>query len=139
MSPDRMPALHEAGVTIGAAALNVSLGRHAVLHDLTLDVGPGWAAIVGPNGAGKSTLLRALAGLVPTSGGRVLLQGRDLREHTPRDRGRLIAWMAQHGPVGGDLTVHELVRLGRLPHIGLFGAMAALDEDAVGRAMSATG
>ena len=127
------------GVSIGAAALNVSLGGQAVLHDLTLDISPGWTAIVGPNGAGKSTLLRALAGLVPAGGGRVLLQRRDLREHAARERARLIAWMAQHGPVGGDLTVRELVRLGRLPHIGLFGAMSALDEEAVDRAMSATG
>jgi iron complex transport system ATP-binding protein len=127
------------GVSIGAAALHVALGGRAVLHDLTLDVSPGWTAIVGPNGAGKSTLLRALAGLVPASAGRVLLQGRDLREHAARERGRLIAWMAQHGPVGGDLTVHELVRLGRLPHIGLFGELSADDEQAVTRAMVAAG
>ncbi len=69
----------------------------------------------------------------------MLLLGRDLREHSARERGRLIAWMAQHGPMGGDLTVHELVRLGRLPHVGLFGELTALDETAVARAMFATG
>lgn len=35
-------------------------------------------AILGPNGAGKSTLVKAVAGLVPISAGRVLLQGRDI-------------------------------------------------------------
>ncbi len=43
-------------------ALHVSLGSHAVLHDLTVDVGRGWTAIVGPNGAGKSTLVACAGG-----------------------------------------------------------------------------
>jgi branched-chain amino acid transport system ATP-binding protein len=35
-------------------------------------------AILGPNGAGKSTLVKAVAGLVPVTGGRSLLFGRDI-------------------------------------------------------------
>lgn len=34
--------------------------------------------ILGPNGAGKSSLIKAIAGLVPVSGGQVLLEGRDI-------------------------------------------------------------
>ncbi|MEO7851396.1 MAG: ABC transporter ATP-binding protein [Rubrivivax sp.] len=133
-----MSAPYGAGASIAASQLHVSLGAHAVLHDLTVDFASGWTAIVGPNGAGKSTLLRALAGLVPASSGQVLMQGRALGEHSARDRGRMIAWMAQHGPVGGDLTVHELVQLGRLPHVGLFGELTGADERAVQRALAAT-
>ncbi len=86
-------------VSIGAQALQVSLGGAAVLHELTIDAGPGWTAIVGPNGAGKSTLLRALAGLVPIQAGRVLLQGRDLHDPQrararPPDRLAGAAWSA---------------------------------------------
>lgn len=35
--------------------------------------------ILGPNGSGKTTLFRAIAGLVPTSSGRILIDGLDVR------------------------------------------------------------
>jgi len=119
-------------------ALNVSLGERRVLHDVTLTFEPGWTAIVGPNGAGKSTLLRALAGLLPASSGRVTLDGKDLARYDARERGRRIAWLAQQGQAGGDLSVREVVRLGRLPHVGLFGDFGAADEAAVDHALAAT-
>ncbi|TDC82352.1 ABC transporter ATP-binding protein [Actinomadura sp. 7K507] len=60
--------------------------RAAFELDLALTAEPGEVvALLGPNGAGKSTALRALAGLVPTSGGHLRLGGRDLRR-LPADR-----------------------------------------------------
>src|SRR5690606_10594464 len=44
-------------------------------------------ALLGPNGAGKSTALRALAGLVPMSGGHIRLDGADLSSLPPGRRG----------------------------------------------------
>jgi iron complex transport system ATP-binding protein len=123
---------------LSADALNVSLGDRPVLHDVTLAFELGWTAIVGPNGAGKSTLLRALAGLLPASSGRVTLDGKDLARYEARDRGRHIAWLAQQGQAGGDLSVREVVRLGRLPHVGLFGDFRAADETAVDKALAVT-
>jgi len=105
---------------------------------VTLAFEPGWTAIVGPNGAGKSTLLRALAGLLPASSGRVTLDGKDLARYEARVRGRHIAWLAQQGQAGGDLSVREVVRLGRLPHVGLFGDFRAADEAAVDKALAVT-
>ena len=55
--------------------------------DVTVDVGPGQVlAVLGPNGAGKTTLLRAVAGLVPTSGGRITVAGRDWTDLAPQER-----------------------------------------------------
>ena len=123
---------------LSVEALNVSLGDRPVLHDVTLAFEPGWTAIVGPNGAGKSTLLRALAGLLPASSGRVILDGKDLAYYDARERGRHIAWLAQQGQAGGDLCVRDVVRLGRLPHVGLFGDFSAADEAAVDHALATT-
>jgi len=50
-----------------------------VFEGLSLDVRAGeFLSIVGPSGCGKSTLLQVVAGLLPASGGRVLLGGRDV-------------------------------------------------------------
>jgi molybdate transport system ATP-binding protein len=49
--------------------------------DASFSAGPNeLVVLLGPNGAGKTTLLRALAGLVPLRGGRVVLDGKVLEE-----------------------------------------------------------
>jgi iron complex transport system ATP-binding protein len=127
-----------ASATLSARSLSVALGGVTVLHEVSLDLQPGWTAIVGPNGAGKSTLLRALAGLVPVQSGEVRLQGRPLPQWRARQRAQQIAWLAQQGQAGGDLTVRELVRLGRVPYLGLLGMPGPDDERRVDEAMQAT-
>ena len=125
-------------MTIRAENLRVVLGDRTVLHDVSCSFEPGWTAVVGPNGAGKSTLLRALAGLLKPASGRVTLHGKPLADYAPSERGKAIAWLAQQGETTGDLTARETVHLGRLPHIGLFGAPTAKDDAIVDAALAAT-
>ena len=124
--------------SLRAEDLQVALGPAPVLHGVTLDLQPGWTAVVGPNGAGKSTLLRALTGLLSPRAGGVWLEGRPLQAWSARERAQRIAWLAQQGQAQGDLTVRELVELGRLPQLGLFGAPGPADRRAVDQAMQAT-
>jgi len=125
-------------MTIGAEHLRVVLGDRTVLHDISCNITPGWTAVVGPNGAGKSTLLRALAGLLKPASGQVTLHGKPLTDYAASVRGKAIAWLAQQGETTGELTARETVHLGRLPHIGLFGAPTAIDEAIVDAALAAT-
>ncbi len=54
-----------------------------VLKDIDLQAGPSqWVAIVGPSGHGKSTLLSLLLRLYDPTAGRVMIDGRDIREYT---------------------------------------------------------
>jgi iron complex transport system ATP-binding protein len=123
-----------------ARALNVSLGGTRVLHSVAVDLPPGtWCAIVGPNGAGKSTLLRALAGLVEPDTGDVHLLERPLHAWSPRERAQRLAWLAQQASeAAAELTVRDVVALGRLPHLGLLGTPGPVDEAAVQQAMALT-
>ncbi len=123
--------------TLVARRVSVTLGSTRALADVTFAVQPGWTAVVGPNGAGKSTLLRVLAGLQAPGAGDVELDGRALGNWPVRSRAMRIAWLAQQGDSSGDLTVREIVRLGRLPSLGLFASTTAADEAVVDRAMVA--
>jgi iron complex transport system ATP-binding protein len=125
-----------------AQQLRVVLGGVTVLNEVSLNLLPGWTAIVGPNGAGKSTLLHALASLLPLASGRVLLAGKPLKAWSTGERALQLAWMSQHNATAGDssseLTVREVVHLGRLPHLGLFAAPTAHDEAVVDQCMHLT-
>lgn len=120
---------------LGVDHVSVALGSTQALRDVSLSLAPGWSAIVGPNGAGKSTLLRVLAGLQPVDAGMARFDGAPLGTMRPRERASRIAWLAQQGDVNGELTVREVVHLGRLPRLGLFTAPDAADEARVDAAM----
>ncbi|TDC65656.1 ABC transporter ATP-binding protein [Actinomadura sp. GC306] len=79
--------------------------------DLALTAEPGEVvALLGPNGAGKSTALRALAGLVPVSGGHIRLDGGDLGALPPDRRG--IGMVFQDYLLFPHLSVLENVAFG---------------------------
>ena len=64
---------------LDVTGLDVTYGRTRAVKAADLSVGEGEiVAVLGANGAGKTSLLRALQGAVRPSGGRILLDGRDL-------------------------------------------------------------
>lgn len=97
-------------------------------------------ALLGTNGAGKSTLLRTLAGLQPPLAGDIFWEGNSLASLTPEERAKRLSIVLTVRPETGNLTVREVVALGRLPHRqGLWGSRnAATDAEAVERAMRLT-
>ncbi len=59
--------------------ISVSYDGEEVLKNLFLEVEDGeFVSLLGPSGCGKSTLIKAVAGIVPLDGGRVILGGRDI-------------------------------------------------------------
>ena len=62
-------------------------GSVEVLKDISISMAEGdFLVLVGPSGCGKSTLLNCVAGLDSTSGGQIVIGGRDVTEVPPRDR-----------------------------------------------------
>lgn len=124
---------------LSAQGVGVSVAGTALLRDVELDIGRGeLVALVGPNGAGKSTLLRTLAGLLPLSAGSIALSGTPLQSVGSRALARTLAFVAQdHSAL--DLTVEDLVLLGRYAHRPRFARTSTVDRDAARAAVRLVG
>ncbi|MFD4376345.1 ABC transporter ATP-binding protein [Streptomyces sp. NPDC058486] len=87
------------------------------LRDAHLTARPGeTVGLIGPNGSGKTTLLRCVYGTLAPTAGRALLDGADLRALGPKARARRVATVPQDSALEFEVTVRELVTLGRSPH-----------------------
>lgn len=123
---------------IAASGVAVTLGDTRVLEGLDVSIAPArWTSVVGPNGAGKSTLLKTLAGLLPHSG-EVRLMGKPLASIPRRVRAQQMAWLGQGEPGAEDLTVLDVVMLGRMPHRSWLTGPSETDEAAVEQALRLT-
>ena len=111
--------------------LTASYGSLQVLFGVDLDVEEGEiVALLGTNGAGKSTVLRAVAGLLPSTGGTITLDGTDL-SGVPTDRIAASGFSLMPGGRGvfPTLTVDDNLRLATwLLRADPAGAAAARDE-----------
>ena len=115
--------------------LSAGYGGRDVVHGVTLDFPPGRVlALLGPNGCGKSTLLRAALGLLPRSGGQVLLDGAPLESLSPRRRALMAAYLAQPRPPP-NITAYKMVLHGRFPHLSYPRRCRREDYEAADRAL----
>src|SRR5215472_7853383 len=112
------------GVTFG-------YGEQPLFYDVHLQVRAGeMVGLLGPNGAGKTTLLRLLSGVLSPQQGRVLLEGRDLRQWGRHGAAQRIAVVPQELHVPFAFTVEHMVNLGRIPFISsFFGSLNKHDRE----------
>ncbi|CAM3375772.1 ABC transporter ATP-binding protein [Paracoccus nototheniae] len=124
-------------MSIAAENLAWGVGRKTILNDVSLTVQPGTIlGLLGPNGSGKSSLLRLLAGLVRPVSGRVTLDGQDIARMRRRDLARRIALVQQHAATEMNVTVQDVVMLGRIPHRAPLAGCSQADATAVDTALA---
>lgn len=120
-------------------ALTVRASGKLLLDGVSASLAPGQlTAVVGPNGAGKSTLLRAIANIISSSGS-VHIGETDLRALKPIERARRLAYLPQAHELAWDISVTDMVALGRFAFGAVPGRLRTEDEIAVARAMRDTG
>jgi subfamily B ATP-binding cassette protein MsbA len=88
-------------------------GEHQILHNVDLEVQAGEVlALVGPSGAGKSTLVNLIPRFFDVTSGRILIDGRDLRDVTLCSLRRQVAQVTQETILFND-TVHNNIAYGQ--------------------------
>ncbi|WP_067793668.1 ABC transporter ATP-binding protein [Actinomadura formosensis] len=111
------------------AGLTAKIDAKPIISDVDLTAEPGqFVGLVGPNGSGKSTLLRTVYRALRPSTGVVSLDGRDLWRMPAKQAARHRAVLTQHGDLGAEFSVGEVVAMGRAPHKGLFDRDDAADR-----------
>lgn len=123
-----------------AERLTLAYDREPVVNDVNVAIPAGRiTVVVGANACGKSTLLRGLARLLRPRGGRVTLDGESVHDLPSVEVAKVLGLLPQ-SPVAPDgITVADLVGRGRYPHQGWFRQWRPGDDEAVSRAVQATG
>ena len=95
--------------------------------------------LLGPNGVGKSTLLRTLSAFQPKIDGSILIVGKEIATFSDKELSRLIGVVLTEKPDVRNMTVRELVCLGRSPYTGFWGTYSKEDLCVVDEAIALVG
>lgn len=95
--------------------------------------------LIGPNGVGKSTLLRTVAGFQPPLDGEILLLGKPLSTYSSLDMAKEVSVVLTSKLNNAQLSVAEVVGMGRSPYTGFWGTLSPADKQLVNEALLQVG
>jgi iron complex transport system ATP-binding protein len=120
--------------------LDVDVANRRLVRDLSFTLPRGTVTcMLGCNGAGKTLTLHTLAGLRPSAGGHVAIEGKALDEWPRRDLARRLGLLTQTTEDPFPSTVIETALVGRHPHIGFWQWENDTDRDIANGALAAVG
>ncbi len=101
---------------------NISVSYHKdelILENLSFKAGKGdIVVLLGPNGAGKTTLLRSINAILKPHKGIVEVENQNVLRMSTGGIAKIMAYVAQRNNAG-NMSVFDVVLLGRKPHVGL--------------------
>ena len=116
------------------------IGTVKIVHGVSLRINAGeMAGIIGPNGSGKSTLLRTAYRHLRPHAGIVQIGDEDAWQLPSKAAALRVAAVPQERSSEFDFTVNEMVEMGRIPHMSLFGSQSVVSQCVVRAAMERVG
>lgn len=95
-------------------------------------------ALVGANGIGKSTLLKTITGIIPTIEGNIFLNNKKIQSFNAKDLAQELSIVLTESLPPSNLTVYEIVALGRQPYTNWLGTLSSEDKLKIEEAISLT-
>lgn len=112
-------------------------GDKEIANNINIELQKGeLVCLVGRNGIGKSTLLRTLSKMQPRLGGEILLENKNIDEYSRIDLAKIISLVLTERIPSSNLTVHELIALGRQPYTNWIGTLLQEDLDHIKEAIN---
>ena len=128
--------LNASNLSIGYKSKNHS---NIIAENLNVSLEKGLlVALVGANGIGKSTLLRTLTGIQKPLSGTVTLNDRDIFSHEPLSLAQNLSLVLTEKLPPSNLTVFELIALGRQPYTNWLGKLSGEDLEKINQAIALT-
>lgn len=120
--------------------LSFSYGNNKIIKGASLEIEKGKiTTIMGANGCGKSTLFSLMTKNLVPGRGKVLLNGRNIRNMQLSEFARKVSIVHQYNTSADDITVERLVGFGRTPHMKFFSGYRDEDMQLIEWAMEVTG
>ncbi len=114
-------------------------GTTVISQDINIVLEQGsLTAIIGANGVGKSTLLRTLTGIQPPLSGSIMLNDKPLSSYPAKELAQYLSIVLTESLPPSNLTVFELVALGRQPYTNWLGSLSHEDSAKVEEALRLT-
>jgi len=88
-------------------------------------------AVIGRNGIGKSTLLRTLTGIQKPLGGEIFFGGKNITEYSKIELARKVGYISTEIVKASNMSVYDLVALGRYPYTNWIGKIEMKDHEAI--------
>ncbi len=124
-------------LAIGYKTLNEQI---SVQKNLQLSLKKGeLCCLIGPNGTGKSTLLRTLSSQLKALKGDVLFEGESIQSYSHIELAKRISIVLTEGVQIPNLSVYELVAMGRFPYTNFWGKLGVKDQAIVDEAITLLG
>ncbi|WP_019038418.1 ABC transporter ATP-binding protein [Psychroflexus tropicus] len=109
---------------------------HSIAKNINFEVQTGeLVAIIGVNGSGKSTLLKSLSGQLNTLKGKININQTSLSQIDHKELGTLLSLVLTNEPVSKQLSVLEMVALGRHPYTNWLGHLTTQDHKIIENAL----
>ncbi|WP_430814876.1 ABC transporter ATP-binding protein [Carboxylicivirga sp. RSCT41] len=135
---DKAILLQSEDLTVG---YNRNTAKEIVLHkNINVQLQQGeFACLLGPNGAGKSTLIKTLSGFIPKINGVVKVKGKELHDYKRNQLAKVVSVVLTERLQMTNMTVFDLVALGRTPYTDFFGTISRQDRQMVLQAINDVG
>ena len=120
--------------------LSAGYGDRVIAKDISFSLYTGGiVSLIGPNGSGKTTILKTLAGFQKPLGGQIEIKGRSFDEVSQKEKSRIMSVMMTERMATDQMTVKDLVSIGRFPYTDMLGRLSDEDNKIVEDALNKVG